>query len=435
MRLREIQIALTLGGLLTLVASAAAQDLGSSNKLFGGAAPHVSTAKKTVTKGSAARQRPATARATKRKLDTGAKIAGTYVVDGRSTVFIPAIRSKKTLSAAELRTFRNYLDEGAKARRDRNYRAAEAAFKRATILNPGDAAAFAGLGGIYADQLLWRESSDAYTTATGLDPRDPSTLIALSYVLSQPIYADDLSQRYERAEKAARLAVQLSPKSAAAHDQLGCSLKVRGDVGAETESAFRKAIDLDPAFAPAYAHLGRLLSLRGHEAEAKAAFAKAIARASDVPGRVIVAEVLQSESRFDDAERLLRSALSQDPKNQMALMLLGHALIASGRFPEAEQSLLHTVTIVPNSYGPIILLSSLYLRQGKLEQSEMQLFEAQRIAPAGEKRVLARQFEALGDAYSKLGKKAEAVRCYRTASALDVGSTALASKLARVGGD
>jgi len=430
MRVRDIQIGLTIAALLTLVSAAGAQDLGSFNKTFGAPTKHATGTKHAVRKKRLASVRP---KAGPRKADDTAAVRSDSTIVGRPTSFFPAAKTRKVLTTAELKQYLNLLDEGSKARYSRNYGAAEAAFKRANTLNPNDARALAGLGAIYSDQQLWREASEAYGFAVALDPKNAVTLVALSYVLSQPIYADDLSERYERAEKAARLAVELAPSNPIAHDQLGTALRVRGHVGPETEAAYRRAIELDPAFAPAYAHLGRLLSLRGRTADADAAFQKAIANALGGAERVLVAEVLQSESRFADAEKLLLAAVAQDPKDQSALVMLGHTRMALGKYADAEDPLVRALAVTPNAYSAAMLLSSLYRRQGRLEEAEVRLFEAQRVAPASEKRMLARQFEALGDAYSKTGQKVNAVRCYRTASALDVGSTVLASKLARVG--
>jgi hypothetical protein len=51
--------------------------------------------------------------------------------------------------------------------------------------------------------------------------------------------------------------------------------------------------------------------------------------------------------------------------------------------------------------------------------------------PAGERRLLARQFEAVGDGYLKTGKRGNAQRCYRLATTLDTENSALAAKLAK----
>lgn len=326
--------------------------------------------------------------------------------------------------------FENAIDEGNAARDERNYVKAEYAYRRAQSIRAEDSRAVYGLGNIYSDQQRWEESEKAYREAISIDPNSPYAYIALSFVLVQPVSGSDLLERYEEAEKMARRAIQLDPQNTYAHDQLGVALELRGVITQETEGAYRRAIQIDPDSALAYAHLGRLLRRKGMINESTVAYSKAIALSTDVPTMILVAEVMQSQQRYTESEQLLRRALRDDPKNPTALFLLGRALTTRSSFDEAEQILKKSVLVSPTSFVSYSLLGSLYLRKGNYPEAEKTLFKALQVASASEKKRLAQEFENVGDALMKIGKRADAVRIYKQAVQLDGEKTTLAGKLA-----
>ena len=454
--------------LLFAAGAAFSQDLGSSNKLFGGAKPGSTsrTAKKPVAKHKpTAKTATATSRTTSsakkkpssRKIvppKTTPKTANVVNKPGAETAgakpkFTEFQNSKPTkveittsrpremsipVGAATDALFEKLIYEGNTARDDRNYSAAESAYQRAMAIKPRDPRAVYGLGNLYSDQQRWDDAEKSYRTALQLDERDPVARIALSYVLSQPVSAPNLSDRYEEAEKLARRASELAPSNALAFDQLGVALELRGLISTETENAYRKAIQLNPSFAPAYAHLGRLLRRRGLTKESAAAYQNAIRRSIDVGTMILVAEVMQSEQRYSESEQLLRTALEKDPKNPSALLLFGRALTTKGDYAEAEKILRRGLAVSPDGFMPNSLLATLFTRQGKFELAENALLQAMRFVPVNERRRLSQQFEMVGDGYLKTGKRMNAERAYRQAMALDAENTTLAGKLAKAHG-
>lgn len=455
-----MKILVTTGALaFFLAANASSQDLGSSNVLFGGKKKETSTAAKkkpsakTTTKKSTAAKKSTTSTAkkstssaskkatvTSKKTEvkpatksTGPNAAKTETPKTENTKF--EIRPSKTetpvvaKNVATEEKFEDLIDEGNLARDDRDYSAAEAAYRRARTVKPKDYRAAYGLGNLYSDQQRWEEAENAYRTALQLSPSSGYTYIALSYVLTQPIAAPNLGDRYEEAEKLAKKAIELSPRSALGHDQLGVSMELRGLIGQQTETAYRKALQLDDSFAPAYAHLGRLLRRRGATKDATDAYNKAIERASDVGTMVVVAEVLQSEQRYKESETLLRKAVDSDPQNPAALIMLGRALMALNKSDEAESVLKRSVSASQNGFTSNSLLGTLYTRQKNYEMAENSLMQALRSMPSYENRLLARQFVAVGDGYKKAGKATEATRVYRQAAKLDPDNALLADKL------
>lgn len=424
---------------LAFVAMAAsAQDLGSANKLFGGTKT-ASTPKKPVKKAttkvkpSSTAKKPASKKSASSAKSTTVKKpvvkAAQPKPENKAAATSERFVGPEKLTAADRDRYEDLIEDGNAARDDRNYSAAEAAYRKANSLNPRDYRAVYGLGNLYSDQQRWDEAEASYRAALKIEPSNAITHIALSYVYAQPISAPDLFDRYADAERLARRAIQLDPKNPLAFDQLGAAMELRGLIGPETENAYRRAIQMAPTFAPAYAHLGRLLRRRGLAKESAEAYKKAVSLSTDVATMILVAEVMQSEQRYSDSEPLLRSAVAGDPRNPAALVLLGRALTALGKYAEAEQTLRKSIAVVPNAYVPNSLLGSLFWRQGKYELAEGALMQAVRFVSPLEKRQLAQQFEALGDGYAKTGRTANAERAYRQATVLDAENRSVAAKL------
>ncbi|MFZ1700562.1 MAG: tetratricopeptide repeat protein [Pyrinomonadaceae bacterium] len=415
------------------------QDLGSANKLFGKgkkAASSKKTTKKAPPKTSSKKASSKKVRSAAKKKTTPAKSSNS--TQAKSGAGVPirkfeafASRSKPAakVSPADERRFEELIDSGNAARDNRNYPAAESAYKQASVIKPYDWRAIYGLGNLFSDQQRWEDAETAYRSALKIDQTNAITHIALSYVLTQPLLVSNLSDRYSEAEAIARRATQLAPANALAYDQLGVAREQLGLIGDETEKAYRKAISLDRTFAPAHAHLGRFLRRRGMMSESAAAYKEAISRANDVGTLVLVAEVMQSEQRYADSESLLRRALTNDPQNAAGLLLLGRALTTQAKYVDAEQALRKSVTVSPNAYMPNNLLGSLFLRQAKFDMAENALLQALRFVTPLEKRGLSQQFERLGDAFSKAGNLVKAERSYRQAFALDGDNKSIADKL------
>lgn len=366
----------------------------------------------------------------------------TTVASNKKTTPVKTVKKEETQPTVEItpvrpkvefydERFEMAIEEGNKARDERDYFKAEFAYRKAHAIGADDYRAIYGLGNIFSDQRRWDEAEKAYREAIRIDPTTTDAYIALSFVLSQPVSAGDLFDRFSEAETFARRAIQLDAKNPYAFDQLGVALELRGIINEETEKAYRSAIKIDPSGALAYAHLGRLLRKKGQLNESTEAYNNAIRLATDVPTMILVAEVMQSQQRFTDSEQLLRRALRDDPKNPTALFLLGRALTTRANFAEAEMVLRKSLQVSPNNFNGYILLGSLYSRQEKLAEAERELVKALQVVSPIERKRLAMEFETVGDAYMRAGKRKDAARIYQQAAALDKEKSSLGDKLSR----
>ena len=414
-----------------------AQDLGSSNKLFGGTpSGKPTTAKGTSTKSKAKPKKAPPKTAVARK-DSARKPAvkirtGKDVPDQNAGV--APIPKNNPVDPAVEKAFNKLIADGNKARGEREYARAEAEYRRAVAYMPGDYRGHYGLGSIYADQLRWSAAETEYRKAQQINPNLAMTNIALSYVLAQPLVTSDIAGRYEEAEKFALKALSLEPRDALAFDRLGVARELRGLLDQTTENAYRRAIEESPDFAPAYAHLGRFLRRKGKMSESADAFEKAIKKAIYPASMIMVAKALQSDQRFADSVAVLKKVVAQDPKNPTALLLLGRGFTSVGAYTDAEVVLRKASMITPGGVSAWTGLAELYLRVKKPESAEDVLQRAARNADGPDKFELARLFEAVGDEFVRTGGRASAETAYRKAKELNPELASIAAKIARVKG-
>ncbi len=413
-----------------------AQDLGSSNTLFGTTRKPESTSAVKRSKPVAKKAKPkaVAAHATRKARPATASAKAPVRIAPRTQEKAAPATAKAVVSpnSETNEKYIRFIAEGNAARQASDAADAESAYKRATSLRPNDPVAFGLLGGLYFDTMRWELAEKVYRWALALEPDNAAYTLALSRVLSQPVAAANLSERYDEAEQLARKSLALRPGAANSSDQLGATLERRGLLGNGTESAYRTAIQRDSGNALAHAHLGRLMRKRGKLDAARSETAAAVATAADSATLTQVAESFQSEQRYADSIPLLRKALAVEPRNYTALVFLGRAQAAGGDLTGAESNLIVATRVSPFSFIGFSELGRLYMRQAKLEMAETVLMHATRLADAFERRELAAQFEHLGDAYDRSGKSKAAVNAYRTSLSLDGTRTTLAAKIAGI---
>lgn len=448
---RNLRFAVVISVLLFFASTIFGQDLGSSTGIFRASnpkpkakspakkttpkpkstkAPANKPTSKTTAKKTPAKTTTAAAKSTKPpgKSSTNNKEASKKASDPIKDVIITV---GKPVNSDIEEAYELAIEEGNIARDRREYHLAEESYRRAKAIKAKDYRAIYGLGNIYSDQQRWEEAERAYREAITLASESPDPFVAISYVLTQPVIGKDLSVRYLEAQKMARRAIELDSQNPIAYDQLGVALELSGNINGITQDAYQRAIALDPEFALAYAHLGRLLRRNGKAKESAEAYRRAIQLAADVPTMIMVADVLQSQQKFNESEQLLRQALREDAKNPTALFLLGRALIARADYGEAESVLKKSIEISPKSLISYTLLGSLHTRRKDFKEAEEILKKALKVISENEKKLLAQEFETVGDGFLASGKKKDAVRAYQQAIALDGEKSVLNDKLTR----
>jgi Tfp pilus assembly protein PilF len=160
-----------------------------------------------------------------------------------------------------------------------------------------------------------RGAADSYRDAIEENPADPRLFVGLALALDR--YGDVDGER-----RALAKAVQIDPRLAVAHNQLGV-LNLQVEKIAEAEQEFKTAISLRPHYAQAENNLGTLYGQQGDDAKAERYFRHAIdSDPGYVQAFVNLGATLASESRFAEAEETVLNAIHIDPDSREAKELL-----------------------------------------------------------------------------------------------------------------
>src|SRR6266404_6458690 len=344
----------------------------------------------------------------------------------------PVARPTRPNPAEIEEKFEDALSDGNDARDARKFAAAEASYRSALKLKARDPRAHYGLGNVFTDQQRWEDAEKIYRQAIEIAPNNPEALIALSFVLVQPRTGASNASRFSEAESFARRATRFQPNNAVAFDRLGVALIARSIFTSDTEAAFRRAIELDPNFVVAQVHLARVLRHMNRGSEADPLYKTAIDQAKDAPTLVLIADAMQSETRWNDSDPVLRRALQLDPRSPGALFLMGRLLSVNRKYAEAEPVLRTAVEVNPKFFPVRNILGRSYLALERYDDAFRTYEEAVPLASEADRRQLAGLFGfgGVGDGYMIAGRPRDALRAYERASQLDPGNAELPNKIA-----
>ena len=136
------------------------------------------------------------------------------------------------------------------------------------------------------------------------------------------------------AEAAYRAALQLDPKRAEVHANLGLLLQGQGRLE-EAEEHYRSAVAGNPRQAQIHMNFASLLAARQRFAEAEAAYRRALALSPQLPGAWSnLGVLLACVHREQAAEHCHRRAMRIDPHYRNARFNLAYLLLRQGRYAE-----------------------------------------------------------------------------------------------------
>jgi tetratricopeptide (TPR) repeat protein len=190
-------------------------------------------------------------------------------------------------------------------------------------------------------------------------------------------YGEPPSETRPEVIVAARKALELDPELAEARALLANALQKNWQ-WAEAEAEYRRALELSPSDAAAHAGLADWLLCQGRTEEALAS----ARRAQELDPRTFngaqVGWILFQGRRYDEAIRELRTALTMEPKNPMAVWFLGYALIGAEQFDEAITTLEKASSLSDRSSAVLGVLVRAYAGAGRRTEALQVLDELRR---------------------------------------------------------
>ena len=163
--------------------------------------------------------------------------------------------------------------------------------------------------------------------------------------------------RREEAERTLREVIADAPSFAKPHEDLGFLL-LQDKRPAEALPILERATQLDPALERAWFNLGKALALLGRGKEADAAFEKCFERSPERRLMALAAEH-HKDGRTEEAERLYRRVLRDNPRNVDALRLLAQLALKANHGDDAEVLLERALEIAPDYLQALLDLGQL----------------------------------------------------------------------------
>ena len=178
---------------------------------------------------------------------------------------------------------------------------------------------------------LLDDAEQAYGELLSVEPGHAGALHLLGVIRQQ-------QARHEEALGLIGRAIAVNPARAVYHNNYGAAL-LSLERFAQAEASLRQALSISPAYPDALANLGMAQAALGDDAAAEQSLRQALQfQAWHRDATTRLAKLLHRQRRFDEAERLLESALAAAPCPQFQLAM-GLLKAAAGQVEEAGRFL------------------------------------------------------------------------------------------------
>ena len=218
----------------------------------------------------------------------------------------------------------------------------------------------------------------------------------------------------KEAEASYRLAIQIHPKFAEAHCNLGKLLQGLNRLE-EAAASYQLELEINPDNADTHLNLGVIFQILGRLGEAEASYRRAIKFNpvhADTHNNLGV--IFQTMGKLGEAEASYRLAIQINPQHNNAHNNLGAALLKLVRLTEAETSFRRALQINPDNADAHNNLVNTFKEQGRTSEAEASFRRALQINPNN-----ADTHNNLGNALKDMGRLAEAEASYRRALGID----------------
>jgi len=249
--------------------------------------------------------------------------------------------------------------------------------------------------------------------------------------------------RFEEASKHLSASVRIAPEVADGHEHYGLVLASLGQFN-EAEESLQEALRLDPKSKTIHSRLARLRVMQGKDEDSQESRDRML-QANPNWQKMQDAMKLQGDGKHDEARKLVKGLLRENPSDVNSLNLMGSVCMSQEAHNDAEAFLRQAVGFAPDFAGAWSALSNSLKEQSKLEEAIEAMEKALSLEPRNtdwhctlgnmlllwgkEERSLAAFDEALsiqpgnaGALHSKghvlktMGDQEEAIRAYRASA-------------------
>lgn len=139
---------------------------------------------------------------------------------------------------------------------------------------------------------------------------------------------------------------------------------------------FKRAVEADPRIAAAHNALGHHYRRKGLLTKAADEFRSAMLLSGDYESCFSLGRVLTELEQYEEAAKVFRQCLSQEPGDPSARYELGYVLCALGQFDEALNHFQALAEEYPEDWELKFAQADCYMGKGDYEQAERMLIEA-----------------------------------------------------------
>jgi tetratricopeptide (TPR) repeat protein len=206
---------------------------------------------------------------------------------------------------------------------------AELMFLKALKTNPEDEGAYLWLGILYRDSGNNKKAEEMFNKAIEINPN-----FELSHIELGRLYI--LLERLEEANRTLEEAKIINKNNSDVYVSLGLLYKELNELE-KAEEMFNKAIEINPKGNQAYFELGGFYWERGEVEKAEKIY-ELINLGDDYEGPyIILGNIYEIQSKFDQAEEILKKAIIINPKNDRVYSILGGVYEKKGELEKSEE--------------------------------------------------------------------------------------------------
>lgn len=272
--------------------------------------------------------------------------------------------------------------------------------ERAIAIDSHNALAMTILGTTYAELNRWQEASIVLRRATELDPQNFDARVTLAAAYEQLGQIQQAMQEY-----LAALGIKEEPnilnELARLHLVQGESSEREGKLK-EAISAYqqalnrlRRALQLNPNFhaarlnlAIALRRIARVLLQQGQTRDSEEALQEAekvlreqLAKSPTPIVKLELVRLLSDRKRYEEALKLVREVLAEQPNSEEAYILLGFIALQLARLDDAEQVYKQALSLNPKNADAMVGLGAVAFYRNRLDEAEAWFNRALKINP------------------------------------------------------